>query len=67
MGALKGQGANKWIFITTSDFSKDALGYASKIDSPKIVLINGQKFAELMIEHGVGVSEVTRFEIKRID
>jgi len=67
VGALKGQGANKGIFITTSNFSKDALEYASKIDSPKIVLIDGQKFAELMIEHGVGVSEVTRFEIKRID
>ncbi len=67
VGALKGQGANKGIFITTSSFSKDALEYASKIDSPKIVLIDGQKFAELMIEHGVGVSEVTCFEIKRID
>ena len=67
VGALKGQGANKGIFITTSNFSRDALDYASKIDSPKIVLIDGQKFAELMIEQGVGVSEITCFEIKRID
>lgn len=67
VGALKGQRANKGIFITTSNFSKDAIEYASKIDSPKVVLIDGQKFTELMIEHGVGVSEVTCFEIKKID
>ncbi len=67
VGALKGQCANKGVFITTSSFSREALEYASKIDSPKIVLLDGQKFAELMIEHGVGVSEVARFEIKRLD
>jgi restriction system protein len=67
VGALKGQGANKGIFITTSTFSEDAIEYAKKIDSPKIVLIDGQKLAVLMIEHNVGVSEVTSYEIKKID
>lgn len=67
VGALKGQGANKGIFITTSSFSNEAVEYVNKIDSPKIVLIDGEKLAELLIEHTVGVSEVASYSIKKID
>lgn len=67
VGALKGQGANKGIFLTTSSFSCEALDYASKIDSPKIVLIDGITLAQLMIDYDVGVSKVKNFEIKRKD
>ncbi|MEW6587230.1 MAG: restriction endonuclease, partial [Nitrospirota bacterium] len=65
-GALQGQRARKGIFITTSNFSKDALDYVGNIDS-KIILIDGQRLAELMIENNVGVSPVSTFEVKRID
>lgn len=65
-GALQGQRAKKGIFITTSDFSKEALGYVKNIDS-KIILIDGHRLAELMIEHNVGVSATASYEIKRID
>jgi restriction system protein len=41
-GALHGQHATKGIFITTSDFSRDANDYVSKIGS-KIVLIDGSR------------------------
>jgi hypothetical protein len=54
-GALHGQHATKGIFITTSDFSRDANDYVSKIGS-KIVLIDGSRLAELMIEFGVAVA-----------
>jgi len=67
VGALKGQGANKGIFITTSSFSNDAIDYASKIDSPKIVLIDGKKLADLMIEYDIGISKETSYEIKKLD
>jgi len=67
VGALKGQNANKGIFITTSDFSGEALEYAKKIDSPKIVLIDGVTLAQYMIDHDIGVSKVKNFEIKRKD
>jgi restriction system protein len=40
--------------------------FASVIDS-KIVLINGDELASLMIDHGIGVSTVATFEIKRLD
>ena len=41
-GALQGQRAKKGIFITTSDFTKDAIEYVSKIDT-KIILLNGNQ------------------------
>ena len=65
-GALQGQRARKGIFITTSNFTKEALDYVKNIDS-KIILIDGQRLAELMIEHNVGVSPVASYEIKKID
>ena len=65
-GALQGQRARKGIFITTSNFSKDALDYVKNIES-KIILIDGQRLAELMIEHHVGVSPVASYEINKLD
>lgn len=65
-GALQGQRARKGIFITTSNFTKDALEYVNNIES-KIILIDGSRLAELMIEHNVGVSPVASYEIKKID
>lgn len=66
VGALQGQKAKKGIFITTSNFSKDAVDYISRIDT-KIVLIDGEQLAQLMIDNDIGVSEVTTYEIKKID
>jgi restriction system protein len=65
-GALLGQSAKKGIFITTSDFSQGAIDYVAHIDS-KIILINGSRLTELMIEHNVGVTSVAKYEIKKID
>lgn len=65
-GALQGQRAKKGIFITTSAFTKDATDYAAFIDS-KIILIDGVRLAEFMIDHGVGVTTQTIYEIKKID
>lgn len=66
VGALAGQGAKKGIFITTSSFTKDALGYAPKNET-KIVLIDGVQLAQLMIDHNLGVSLQRTYEIKRLD
>jgi restriction system protein len=65
-GALQGQRARKGIFITTSDFSREAEEYAARIDS-KIVLIDGEQLAQLLIDHNIGVAPVSNFEIKKID
>ncbi len=66
VGALHGQRARKGIFITTSDFSNNAREYVSNIDS-KVVLIDGKQLAEFMIDHNIGVSKVSAYEIKKID
>lgn len=65
-GSLEGFKARKGVFITTSRFSKDALEYVKMIEK-KIVLINGEELAQLMIDHGVGVDEVAVYKISRID
>ena len=65
-GALQGQRARKGIFITTSNFSREANDYASRIES-KIVLIDGDTLAQLMIDNNLGVSPTAIYEIKRID
>ncbi|MFC2015579.1 restriction endonuclease [Chloroflexota bacterium] len=65
-GALQGQRARKGVFITTSEFSKAARDYVSKIDS-KIVLIDGDTLAELMIDFDIGVTGVATYELKRVD
>lgn len=65
-GALQGYRAKKGIFLTTSDFTKDAVEYTSRIES-KIILVGGQKLSNLMIDFSIGVSPVAKYEIKRID
>ena len=52
--------------ITTSQFSRGVIEYADKIDK-RIVLINGQQLAELMIDCGIGVSDVVTYSVKRVD
>lgn len=65
-GALQGQRARKGIFITTSNFTGDAEDYVSRIDS-KIILIDGEQLAQLMIDFDVGVASVATYQLKRID
>ncbi len=65
-GALQGQRARKGVFITTSSFTKEAIEYASLIES-KIILINGEHLSQLMAEHNVGVSIVGQYEVKKLD
>ena len=65
-GALQGERAKKGIFITTSYFSKEAIEYALKVDS-KIILIDGKKFAELMIETNTGLTTEKKYEVKKVD
>ena len=66
-GALIGKKARKGILITTSDFSKQAVEYANGIENLKIILIDGEMLAQLMIDHGVGVTEESRYIVKKID
>jgi len=65
-GALQGKRARKGIFITTSDYSREAYEYISNIDT-KIVLIDGDQLAQLMIDNNIGVSPSNAYEVKKLD
>lgn len=67
LGALAGQGATKGIFITTAQFSKEALDFAKKQLHSKIVLVDGKQLTKLMIDYDLGVSTVATYKVKRID
>ena len=66
VGALAGQGAKKGIFITTSNFTKEALEYTPKNET-KIVLIDGEQLAQIMIDYNLGCTTQQIYELKKID
>ena len=66
VGALAGQRANKGVFITTSRFTQEAKDYAAS-SNYKVVLIDGERLADLMVEHDLGVSVAATYQLKRID
>ena len=66
VGALEMKRARKGVFITTSQFSAEALQYVGMIEK-KIVLIDGKKLAELMVTHDKGVAVKDTYQVKTID
>ena len=67
VGALRLKGLGKGVIITTAGFSSNARASAERSDNPKIALIDGNKLAQLMIDHDVGVSVEKTYQIKRVD
>lgn len=65
-GALHGNRARKGVMITTSSFSKEATEYV-RTSPIAIVLISGAQLADLMVEFGVGVSDVETIKLKKLD
>jgi restriction system protein len=65
-GALQGQHARRGIFITTSNFSKEAADFASRVDN-KIILLDGDTLVQYMIDHNIGVTPSVNYEVKKID
>ena len=63
VGAISGKGG-KGLFVTTAKFSKQAIEYAK---NQHIILTDGEKLSNLMIEHNYGVTVKKVFEIKAID
>jgi len=65
-GALASKKAKKGIFITTSSFPKSVYEFVGQVEY-KIILIDGERLANLMIEHSVGLSTVNTYQVKIID
>jgi restriction system protein len=66
VGALHGAQADRGVFITTSRFSQDAYSYADKVNA-RVVLIDGQTFASVLVEHNIGAQDSETFVLKRVD
>lgn len=66
VGSLTGEGATKGVFVTTSDFSKEARDYLNKVQH-RIVLVNGERLARLMIQHEVGVRARKTYVLRSVD
>ena len=66
IGALQGARASRGVIVTASTFSADAQVYADTV-SPRVVLIDGARLAELMIDHGIGVSARETYQLKKVD
>lgn len=66
VGSLVGLGASKGVFVTTSTFSTPAIEYVRHLPQ-RVVLIDGERFAELLVEHDVGVRISRTIAVKRVD
>lgn len=66
VGALHGQSANQGVFITTGRFGPKAREYAEGV-ATRVVLIDGQRLAALMIRYGVGVQVRRSVQIVEVD
>lgn len=66
VGSLVGFGATKGVFVTTSSFSAPAIDFVRHLPQ-RVVLIDGTRLAELMIEHGVGVRVSRTIAVRRLD
>ncbi len=65
-GSLDGFAATKGVFVTTSNFSRDAKEYADRI-AKRIILIDGDELTRLLLQYNVGVRSGAVYEIKRVD
>jgi restriction system protein len=65
-GSLEGYRAKKGVLITTSQFSQEAKTYVNGIEK-KIVLIDGEQLVQLMMDYGVGTSDVITYTVKQVD
>lgn len=66
VGSMDFVQANKGVILTTSQFSKEAYDFVGRIVGKKVVLIDGQKVADLMLEHNVGVTRSKTYELKEV-
>ncbi|MEK7730258.1 MAG: restriction endonuclease [Planctomycetota bacterium] len=67
VGSLGEQKAHKGVFITSGTFTGGARQAAERAMNAKVVLIDGEQLAQLMIDHGVGVADHKPYVVKKLD
>ena len=66
VGALHGNQANQGVFITTGRFASGARAYVDSVPT-RVILIDGQRLAALMVRYGVGVQVRRTVQIVEVD
>lgn len=66
VGSLASNHANKGVVITTSHFTAEAKEYVKHIPH-RVILIDGELLSQLLIDHDIGVSRVTSYDVKKVD
>lgn len=66
-GSLDDKGARKGVFITTSRYSAEAREYVARTTNKRIVLVDGDELAQLMMDHGIGVTTVATYPVQKVD
>ena len=67
VGAMTGGGCKKGVFVTSSTFTAEAKSFADGLTDVRLVLIDGARLAELMMEHCVGVQVKETIQVAKID
>lgn len=67
VGALMGKHSNKGVFITTAQFTAEAIAFANGTIGSRIILIDGRKLCKLMMKYNLGVSDKETYIVKKID
>ena len=65
VGAM--QDVQKWVFITTSTFTKEAINYAENQQQKSLKLINGDLLADLMITYGIGLEKIKTYTVYKLN
>jgi restriction system protein len=66
VGSMDLHRSKKGVILTTSTFTKDAQEFVNRIEGKKVVLIDGEQLADLMIEHNLGVTTTKTYELKEV-
>lgn len=67
IGAMNMQGARKGVFFSTSSFTEQSRSDAKKAQAMNITLVDGIQLCELLVQHGMGVAEVSSYSVYEID
>ena len=66
VGSMDGVQARKGVIITNATFTKDAWNFMGQIQGKKVVLIDGEKLSELMLDHDVGLTTTETYKLKEV-
>lgn len=66
VGSMDLHRAKKGVILTTSVFTKDAIDFVKWIEAKKVILVDGEQLAKLMIDHNVGVNLTKLYELKEV-